>query len=72
MPHGMLTLPISWQQEKSQLSGRHRTRSSSLQRSIPMFKYCADHIIRRCVPEEENQGILSHCYVIACGGHFAS
>ena len=35
MPHGMLTLPISWQQEKYQLSGRHRTRSSSLQKSIP-------------------------------------
>ena len=37
-----------------------------------LFKYCADHIIRRCVPEEEHQGILSHCYVSACGGHFAS
>ena len=35
VPHGMLILPISWQQEKSQLIGRHKTRSSSLQRSIP-------------------------------------
>ena len=36
-----------------------------------MFKYCADQIIRRCVPEEE-QGILNHYHESACGGHFAS
>ena len=35
-----------------------------------LFKYCADQIIRKCVPKEEQQGILSHCR--ACGGHFAS
>ncbi|RVW13702.1 Retrovirus-related Pol polyprotein from transposon 17.6 [Vitis vinifera] len=37
-----------------------------------LFKYCADHITRKCVPEEEQQGILSHCHENACGGHFAS
>nr|CAN84029.1 hypothetical protein VITISV_024041 [Vitis vinifera] len=37
-----------------------------------LFKYCADKIIRKCVPEEEQQGILSHCHKNACGGHFAS
>ena len=37
-----------------------------------LFKYCADQIIRRCVPEEEQQGILSHCHENACGGHFTS
>ena len=37
-----------------------------------LFKYCADQIIRRCVSEEEQQGILSHCHENACGGHFAS
>ena len=31
-----------------------------------------DQIIRRCVPEEEQQGILSHCHENSCGGHFAS
>ncbi|RVW32419.1 Retrovirus-related Pol polyprotein from transposon opus [Vitis vinifera] len=36
-----------------------------------LFKYCADQIIRKCVPEEEQQGILSHCHESACGGHFA-
>ena len=37
-----------------------------------MFKYCADQIIRKCMPEEEQQGILSHCHESARGGHFAS
>ena len=37
-----------------------------------LFKYCADQIIRRCVPEGEQLGILSHCHDSACGGHFAS
>ena len=35
-----------------------------------LFKYCADQIIRRCVPEEEQQGILSHDHESAYGGHF--
>ena len=37
-----------------------------------LFKYCADQIIRKCVPEEEQQGILSHYHESACGCHFAS
>ncbi|RVW31118.1 Transposon Tf2-11 polyprotein [Vitis vinifera] len=37
-----------------------------------LFKYCADQIIRKCVPEDEQHGILSHCHENACGGHFAS
>ncbi|KAL6346166.1 hypothetical protein AAG906_027900 [Vitis piasezkii] len=37
-----------------------------------LFKYCADQITRKCVPEEEQQGILSHCHESAYGGHFAS
>ncbi|KAL6325915.1 hypothetical protein AAG906_038406 [Vitis piasezkii] len=36
-----------------------------------LFMYCADQIIRKCVPEKEQQGILSHCHENACGGHFA-
>ncbi|RVW73185.1 Retrovirus-related Pol polyprotein from transposon opus [Vitis vinifera] len=27
---------------------------------------------KKCVPKEEQQGILSHCHENACGGHFAS
>ncbi|RVW68341.1 putative mitochondrial protein [Vitis vinifera] len=30
-----------------------------------------NQIIRKCVPEDEQQGILSHCHENACGGHFA-
>ena len=37
-----------------------------------LFKYCADQIIRRCVPEEEQQGILGHRHESTCGGHFYS
>ena len=37
-----------------------------------LFKYCADYIIRRCVIEEEQQGILSHCHENSCGGNFTS
>ena len=37
-----------------------------------LFKYCADQIIRKCVPEKEQQGILSHSHESACGGHFSS
>ncbi|RVW25170.1 hypothetical protein CK203_112500 [Vitis vinifera] len=31
-----------------------------------------NQIIRKCVPEDEQQGIPSHCHENACGGHFAS
>ena len=37
-----------------------------------LFKYYTDQIIRKCVLEEEQQGILSHCHESACGGHFDS
>nr|CAN69880.1 hypothetical protein VITISV_017361 [Vitis vinifera] len=37
-----------------------------------LFKYCVDQIIRKCIPEEEQQGILIHCHESACGCHFAS
>ncbi|RVW19771.1 hypothetical protein CK203_111509 [Vitis vinifera] len=35
-------------------------------------KEVQNQIIRKCVPEQEQQGILSHCHKSACGGHFAS
>ena len=37
-----------------------------------LYKYCANQIIIKCVPEGEQQGILSHCHDNECGGHFAS
>ncbi|RVW92525.1 Pol polyprotein [Vitis vinifera] len=40
--------------------------------SLMLLEKLLDQIIRKCVPEEEQQGILSHCHENACGGHFAS
>ena len=37
-----------------------------------LFKYCPDQIIRRCIPEHEQQSIISFCHDHACGGHFGS
>jgi hypothetical protein len=37
-----------------------------------LFKYCADQIIRRCVPESEFHSILSFFHSLACGGHFSA
>ena len=37
-----------------------------------LFKYCADQIIRRCVSEEEQQGIFNHFHENSCGGYFSS
>ncbi|CAL9001072.1 unnamed protein product, partial [Prunus brigantina] len=37
-----------------------------------LFKYCPDRIIRRCVPESEQQSILTFSHALACGGHFGA
>ena len=37
-----------------------------------LFKYGADQIIRRCVPEEEQQDVLKFCHNLSCGGHFSA
>ena len=64
---------------KFQVSGKDKIESTSLQKfmstigkNLFLFKYYADQIIRKCVVEEEQQGILSHYHENACGGHFAS
>ncbi|RVW58248.1 Retrovirus-related Pol polyprotein from transposon 17.6 [Vitis vinifera] len=81
----LTTAPIvrapNWQlpfEEKFQVSGKHKIRSTSLQKFMPtigkshFYSSIVRSIIRKCVPEEEQQGILSHCHENACGGHFAS
>ncbi|KAL4284010.1 hypothetical protein GQ457_16G015110 [Hibiscus cannabinus] len=35
-----------------------------------LFKQCADQIIRRSIPEEEQQTILEQCHSAPYGGHF--
>ncbi|CAL9018986.1 unnamed protein product, partial [Prunus brigantina] len=34
--------------------------------------HCPDQLIRRCVPEEEQESILRHSHELACGGHFGA
>ena len=35
-----------------------------------LYKYCVDQLIRRCVPTEEMESILTHCPALERGGHF--
>ncbi|RVW69208.1 Retrovirus-related Pol polyprotein from transposon 17.6 [Vitis vinifera] len=35
-----------------------------------LYKFCPNQIMRRCVPEDEQQDILRMCHEGACGGHF--
>ncbi|KAL4296674.1 hypothetical protein GQ457_12G014290 [Hibiscus cannabinus] len=35
-----------------------------------LFKQCADQLLRRCVPKEEQKDILFHCHTSTCGGNF--
>ena len=35
-----------------------------------LYRHCVDQVIRRCVPEDEMNSVLSHCHTLPCGGHF--
>ena len=35
-----------------------------------LFKYCPDQLMRRCVPNDDQIGILIFFHFEACGGHF--
>ena len=35
-----------------------------------LWKFCADNIIRRCVPQDEFHSILAFCHSYKCSGHF--
>ncbi|BBH07151.1 transposable element gene [Prunus dulcis] len=35
-----------------------------------LYKYCADQIISRCIPEAEQESVLKFAHHYACGGHF--
>ncbi|KAL6326988.1 hypothetical protein AAG906_012672 [Vitis piasezkii] len=66
----------------SRLAIAHNSHESlMLLQDAPWYAHIANYlvlgevpnqIIRKCVPEQEQQGILSHCHESACGGHFAS
>ena len=63
-------IPSSWtKQEKD----RFLSQSRSYYWDDPqLFKYCPDQIIRKCVPNNEFQSILTFCHTLACGGHFSA
>ena len=63
-------LPIKWKAQDKRFF--HAKVHSYYWEEPYLFKYCADQIIRKCVPEGEQEGILSHCHDSACGGHFTS
>ncbi|XP_042045409.1 uncharacterized protein LOC121791599 [Salvia splendens] len=35
-----------------------------------LWKMGADQVIRRCIPEWEQEDVMIHCHALACGGHF--
>ena len=37
-----------------------------------LFKHCPDLIFRRCVPEDEQESIISFCHDLPCGGHMSA
>ncbi|XP_074304957.1 uncharacterized protein LOC141639813 [Silene latifolia] len=37
-----------------------------------LWKFCADQVVRRCVPDTEIMSILRFCHEYACGGHFGA
>ena len=37
-----------------------------------LLKYCPDQLMRRCVPNEDQIGVLTFCHSKSCGGHFSA
>ena len=37
-----------------------------------LFTYCPDQLMRRCVPNDNQIGILTFCHSEACGKHFSA
>ena len=37
-----------------------------------LFKYCPDKLMRRCVPNDNQIGVLTFFHSEACGGHFSA
>ncbi|KAK4405904.1 Retrovirus-related Pol polyprotein from transposon.6 [Sesamum angolense] len=35
-----------------------------------LWRFCSDQVVRRCVPNDEYNSVLTFCHTFACGGHF--
>ena len=36
-----------------------------------LFNYCPNQLLRRCVSNDDQIGVLTFCHSEACGGHFS-
>ncbi|KAK4394448.1 Retrovirus-related Pol polyprotein from transposon opus [Sesamum angolense] len=36
-----------------------------------LWRFCSDQVVRRCVPNDEHNSVLTFCHNFACGGHFS-
>ncbi|KAH9734989.1 hypothetical protein KPL71_017588 [Citrus sinensis] len=64
---GLLPLELNYQQRKWFL---YDVRSYQWDEPY-LYKLCSDHVIRRCVSDEEIPHILHSCHATANGGHFS-
>lgn len=62
------TIPegLTWQQQKKFF----RDANFYIRDDPFLFKSCPDGILRRCIDQEEAQGILLHCHGSPYGGHY--
>ena len=37
-----------------------------------LFKFCPDKLMRRCLPNDDQIGVLNFCHFEDCGGHFSA
>ena len=37
-----------------------------------LWRICSDQIIRRCIPDDEFESVLTFCHTRACGEHFSA
>ncbi|RVW14176.1 hypothetical protein CK203_109728 [Vitis vinifera] len=70
--HNSHTLPINDDFPEESLMFLVKTPWYAHIANYPVTGEIPNQIIRKCVPEDEQQGILNHCHENACGGHFAS
>ena len=60
---GIVPTNLSYQQRKKLFwDAKHYLWEEPL-----LYRFCADRIIRRCIPQEDVKDILNHCHTLECG-----